>query len=130
MLSDDTRADLLIASLKDVHKAPSLSRVNGSGGTLLGTMREPGLAPLVLRMYWFTFFFLPLFPIRVYLVQELPEDRFRFFKALPLGALHRLYWGRLTRFYLGLLFGALLKAVLFLILIFAVIAAILFIKGA
>lgn len=51
-------------------------------------------------MYWFTFLFVPLFPICVYVVEAHSGTTFRFLGQLALSDFHSIYRDRLPRFYL------------------------------
>lgn len=62
-----------IAQLQDImqpiQSAPALFRINGIGPTLLGQLRYPYVEPYYIAMQFFTFLFIPLFPLGFYVVK-------------------------------------------------------------
>lgn len=55
--------------MQPIHSAPTLFRINGVGPTLLGQLRYPYVEPYYIAMQFFTFLFLPLFPLGFYVVK-------------------------------------------------------------
>ncbi|HET7232208.1 MAG TPA: hypothetical protein VFJ16_19530 [Longimicrobium sp.] len=55
--------------MQPINSAPTLFRVNGIGPTLLGQLRYPYVEPYYIAMQFFTFVFVPLFPLGVYVVK-------------------------------------------------------------
>ena len=55
--------------LQPIDRAPTLFRFNGIGPTLLGQLRYPYAEPYYIAMQFFTFAFIPLFPLGFYLVK-------------------------------------------------------------
>ena len=71
--------DGLRASLEPVNHPPSLETVNLSGTTMIGSFRIAELSPLYFTLSAFIFIGIPLFPGRVYLVEQPFKDSYRFF---------------------------------------------------
>ncbi|MGC1584547.1 MAG: hypothetical protein WA791_02425, partial [Rhodomicrobium sp.] len=105
--------------LKLIEEAPSLRRINGIGFCLLGTMKDEILSPKVIKMYWFTAFWIPLFPLCVYLVSGAAGDAYRVFAKMELLPFHSIYRGKLGKFY-GSVF---LESVLWLAVVIVALSA-------
>lgn len=56
--------------MQPIRSAPALFRINGVGPTLLGELRYPYVEPYYIAMQFFTFFFIPLFPLGFYVVKD------------------------------------------------------------
>ncbi|HET7460597.1 MAG TPA: hypothetical protein VFJ82_05100 [Longimicrobium sp.] len=56
--------------MQPVASAPRLYRINGVGSTLLGQLRYPYAEPYYIAMQFFTFLFVPLFPLGFYVVKD------------------------------------------------------------
>jgi hypothetical protein len=90
----------LKAHLKPIGSGPVLWRVNGCGFTLHGWLKDELLDPYIIKMHWFTFLWIPIFPLAVYVVDRADVDQYRIFRKMSFWRFHKIYWGRLTRFYL------------------------------
>ena len=115
-LSQAFRADEAVKLeqyLKDITKAPSLRRVNGF--CLLGTMNDSITAPSILKMYWFTALWIPIFPIGVYLVRGSAGGSYKFLAKMDISTFHSLYRRNLAKFYMGVAAEALLWLVMIII---------------
>ena len=69
----------MISAGTEVTQAPIMFRLNGFGCALLGYFRVPVIAPRFISVYCFTFAFLPIFPIALYVV-SCPEDNWRVYR--------------------------------------------------
>ncbi len=90
----------LAAHLKPLKGGPILGRINGCGFTFLGWLRDELLEPHMLKMHWFTVLWIPIVPLGVYVVDRGDVDQYQIYRRLSLWRFHKIYWGRLTRFYL------------------------------
>jgi len=64
------RVEHLQSIVQPIGRAPTLFRINGIGPTLLGSLRYPYVEPYYIAMQFFTFAFIPLFPLGFYLVKH------------------------------------------------------------
>lgn len=95
------RAAMLREKLKDIEHVPMLRRMNGVGFTLLGRIDDSVLGQCYITVYWFIFLFIPLIPIRAYVVQYAGPSQYRFFKKMDLSDFHMMYADRLAKYYLS-----------------------------
>src|SRR5438874_861428 len=101
MHSRNSRAELvwkMISSGKEVTQAPAMFRLNGIGCALLGRFREPVIAPRFISVYCFTFAFLPIFPIALYVVSCSGDNWrvYRFHREISFKSFFSVYgWGSL-----------------------------------
>jgi hypothetical protein len=70
MLSSTRQAVALQSHMRPLERAPLLHRINGCGATIIGTYLVRELAPAYLALYGVTFYFLPILPLRIYLVSN------------------------------------------------------------
>jgi len=82
-------------------------------------MKDEILAPKVIKMYWFTAFWIPLFPLCVYLVAGAAGDAYRVFAKMELLSFHSIYRGKLGKFYGSVL----LESVLWLAVVIVALSA-------
>lgn len=99
----NARAGMLKVRLRNAPTAPILRRGNGFGFCLLGVLRDDLLKGAYFKMYWFTALWVPIIPIRVFLVDRPIGNSYRFLKTMTLSDFHTIYRGRLAKFYLTVL---------------------------
>ncbi|MCG3181886.1 MAG: Beta-barrel assembly-enhancing protease [Phycisphaerae bacterium] len=87
--------------------APGLSRVNGIGHCLMGRTDFDPRDNTYIATLWFTFLFIPLFPVRQYLVRDAQPRGWYFFGSVPMTGGPRIYGRSLL---VGLLLVALASA--------------------
>src|SRR4051812_36225066 len=58
------------AHLRELDDAPPIRRINGCGTILLGWVRDADLAPHFVKVLWLTVFFVPVLPLRGYVVSS------------------------------------------------------------
>ncbi len=117
-LNEDTktiRLDKLRMHLMPVKDAPILSRINGFGFCLLGTMKDELLLPSILKVYWFTALFIPIIPLEIYLVAGSYDSGYRFFGSLSLMKFHSIYGMRSFKIYASAIVEGLFLALLILL---------------
>lgn len=90
----------LKAHLKPIKNGPLLGRINGCGFTLHGWLKDELLHPHIVKMHWFTILWVPLVPLGTYVVDRGDYDQYTIYRHLSLWRFHRIYWGRLIRFYM------------------------------
>lgn len=117
---------LLKTRLKKINSAPMLGRINGCGFTLYGCLKDELLDPHIIKMHWITILWIPLIPLGVYVVDRGDYDQYRIYRRMSLWRFHRIYWGRLTRFYLTVV-G---ESLLWLVGIIAILAFVAFVATA
>lgn len=76
-----------------VESAPTLWTLNGIGTKVYGEDQFDSLTGLYLKTLYFTFFWIPIFPIRRYLVRSM-GDEYQFFAKVDLGNFHH-WWRRI-----------------------------------
>ena len=68
-MADQTFRDLF-ANIKIIKAGPDTRTINGIGGRLCGQISIPGSGKNYITALWFTVFFLPLFPVSIYLMKD------------------------------------------------------------
>ena len=68
-----------------------LRTVNGIGVRLLGKFAEAALDPYDIRQQFLTVLFIPIFPLRFYLVRDLGGHEYEFIGAVPYATVFRCY---------------------------------------
>jgi hypothetical protein len=101
--------------LRRPFRTPRLLSVNGTGWTFAGCFEDPSLSPKYHTLHVFVFFFIPLIPLRIFLVEG--SNPYKIYGSLSLAEFSRLYPGALKIFVgdtwirylirLGLFFAAL-----------------------
>lgn len=82
---EQARRLLAFEGLEPIDSAPSLSTINGIGTTLYGKREfDPQTQSYIATLY-FTFFFIPIFPIAAYRVIDAGGGSYRFLGKAPLG---------------------------------------------
>jgi len=76
-----------------VQSAPTLWTLNGIGTKVYGEDQFDSLTGLYLKTLYFTFLWIPIFPIRRYLVRSM-GDEYQFFAKVDLGNFHH-WWRRI-----------------------------------
>ncbi len=92
------KLDIIEADGCAVRRAPGLLRLNGVGVTTGGAVRDPELNGMHLQSVWFTFLFIPVFMVGVYLASHPRRSdgtsdisSFRFHRKLTLRGLKAAY---------------------------------------
>jgi len=101
--NDEREQEVLRAYLGNVRLAPPINQFNGFGFCLLGTLETPATHPNELKMYWFSAAFVPIIPICVYLLDSPRPGIYHLKARVPLKEFHRVYRGKLFRFYKSIL---------------------------
>lgn len=86
----------LISHLKKETNYPNLQTYNGFGTALFGKYSSSTISPLEIRMIWFCIFFIPVFPIGTYVVQEKALDEYLFFGKIKFRSLIVLYGSKIV----------------------------------
>lgn len=120
----------LAKRLRPLQGGPLLGRINGCGFTLLGWIKDEALHPCILKMHWLTLLWIPLIPLNVYAVVRDDVDQYRIYRRLSLFSFHRLYWGRLTKFYLTVAGESLLWLLAMIVVLGAVFAFVYWVRHA
>jgi len=113
--------------IKRVEVAPSLSRVNGWGCSLVGKYQDSDIAPYYFALYVFTIVWVPLIPLQIYLVSG-DFSGYRFHATIRTRDFARIYPSGVA----SLAFSCLLETALWLLGIFAflfVVATVLYLVG-
>ncbi len=84
----------LLGRMVKIEAAPTLRTVNGTGLTLAGTLLLPGIRDARIAGYWFTFLFLPLLPLRLYVVSGSYPGPYRFHGAIKFRHVYQAYGSR------------------------------------
>jgi hypothetical protein len=98
------RGNFLKQYLRPINWAPTLFRFNGIGCTVLGRFDSPEVAPAFFCVYMFTFLFLPLTPLNIYLVtggRDGLHGSFRFYGSINMSDFAKTYPGALWRLLLS-----------------------------
>lgn len=101
--NEEREQNVLRACLGNVRCAPPINQFSGFGFCLLGTLETPATHPSGLKMYWYSAAFLPIIPICVYLVDSPRPGIYQLKARVSLGEFHRVYRGKLFRFYMSVL---------------------------
>lgn len=104
-MTSEERGALLAATLLPAKYLLPLRTVNGCGVMLLGRFDDLELEPFTIRQQFLAVLFIPIIPLRFFLVQELGDGRYEFLGAVPYRTIFRCYpLHRLLKFY-GLAFA-------------------------
>lgn len=84
--------------LLPVKSAPGLYAFNGTGTTLLGHLRPSSVSDRFFARRFFTVFWVPIFPLGIYLVSMVDSRTYRFHWQIAAHDFHRAYpakvlWG-------------------------------------
>lgn len=119
------RARLILENLKK-DDAPTLWRLNGIGTTLLGYLNdERVLGPRYFTIYWFTFLWIPIIPISIYLVEPIGDRKYKFLGSIARPRLAEIYPGRCVGFYVK----SIIEGAVYLILIALLLATVAYLLG-
>jgi hypothetical protein len=102
--------------IKLIHNAPapSMSRLNGMGATILGWMHDPRLSPLYVTQYFTTIVWIPIIPHSFYVVEQLNSGNYRFYGKIRANDVIRQFGiKKLIRFYATVWMQSLLWLVCF-----------------
>lgn len=96
LLAEKTKKlTLLKECLRTVESAPVLRRFNGIGCTILGSYSDPDLRSTFFAVYAFTFLWIPIFPIRIYLASG--SNPYQFYGSISFSDFGRVYPGKTQR---------------------------------
>jgi hypothetical protein len=87
--------------MKPITRPPSLTTVSGFGGMLRGDRDHDAETGTYVKTLWFTFFFLPIFPMGAYRVANAPHGGWYFIGKVPLTPAAKLWPAFLSVFLLG-----------------------------
>ena len=111
------RVQMLRDVLRDADP-PRLGRRNGVGFALLGAFYSDDAKGYYFSIVWFTFFFLPIFPVGIYLVRGLDKQsnwRGDIASSLRLHDFRSLYPGALTKIIVAGVFESLGLGLVFIV---------------
>jgi hypothetical protein len=97
----DQAGSQLLASMAPLATAPTLRTVNGIGFRLSGSLSISGAPDRKISCYWFVLFFLPVIPVRLYVVSGPTNCQYTFYGSPSFGNVAKVYGNRGLWLYLS-----------------------------
>jgi len=98
----ETKRDRVIRNLNTIDSAPPLNRMNGMGFGLYGWMHDPAIPGKFVKIYFFTFLWLPIIPLCAYCVSK-EGHGYRFYHSLTITELIVLFRWKIFTLYISAL---------------------------